>query len=353
MIRTMVRDSYPMVERPNQNYDRADFVELASMAAARRQSLHHTSQRLHRLPDSDTFHGHLHAYKSADVFDAFQTTLDRMLDVARSLDWLQPCDVAIDRHDEAYYGKDASFTVGCQNRRGTNHAHAYLTSQRLAEPRLPLDLERLHPLRSQHDALRDTLERTEKRQPVATYYLDKAFHNRRDLELLLSTGKDFVVAVPQTKLVKRLEKELIRTRTAVHFGRFVATTRHRVGDPVHGPEVVLVFHWEPDPRKKTGESWFVYACPREAPPEELHRRAEAYRTRWGIETEYRILDQLRTRTSTTAYPNRLYLSCLAVLLDCAWRLVRHARTRRDPGRPVLTLNTFLDQVTEPAAIPAA
>lgn len=341
------------MERPNQAYDRADFIELASIAAARRQSLHHTSQRLTRLPDSDTFHLHLSAVRADRVFDAFQTTLDPMLEVARSLDWLQPCDVALDRHDEAYYGQDVSFTVGCKNRRGTNQAHAYLTSQRLSEPRLPLDLERVHPLRSQHDALADLLERTERRQPVATYYADKAFYNRRDLERLLATGKDFVVAVPQNRLIKRLERELVRTRVRVHFGRFVATTRHRVGHPVKGPEVVLVFHWEPDPKKKTGESLFVYATRNEAGPERLHAWAEAYRTRWGIETGYRILDRLRIRTSTTAYPNRLWLSCLAVLLDCAWRLVRHARTRRDPGRPVLTLGQFLDQVGEPAAAAVA
>lgn len=351
-IRTLLRDSYPLKERKNRTYDRASFVELASIAAARRQSVHHVSQSVSRLPDSDTFHQHLHAYKADEVLEAFQRTLDQIVGIAGGFGWLRPCDVALDRHDEANYGKDHTFTVGCKNRRGTNHAHAYLTSQRLAEPRLSLDLERLHPFRSQHEALSDLLEHTEKRQPVTTYYADKAFYNRRDLALLVATGKNFVVAVPQSKHIQRLEKEVIRTRVPVHFGRFVATTRHRVGGD-DGPEVVLVFHWEPDPTKKTGEHLFVYATRNEASPEQLHAWAEQYRSRWGIETGYRIQDRLRIRTSTTAYPNRLYLSCLAVLLDCAWRLVRHARTRRDPTRPVLTLNQFLDQASEPAAVPAA
>src|SRR5919108_2973347 len=288
MIRSVLQRHYPGGRAPNRRYDGADFIELASLAAARGQSLMHTSQAVPRLPDSDTFHAHLHAFKADDVLAFFQETMSEVLSIAHALSWMTPCPVALDRHDEPHYGKDRSFTVGCKNRRGTNQAHAYLTSQRLVDPRVSLDLQRVHPFRSQHEALRDLLKTTESRQEATRYLVDKAFYNAKDLALLADTRKDFVVAVPQVKMIQRVARELIRHRQRVGFGRFVATRRHRVADQV---DVVLVFHWEPDAESKTGEQLFVYATNRERPPEEMHALAKEYRTRWGIETGYRLLDR--------------------------------------------------------------
>lgn len=342
-----------MVERPNRTYDRADFVELVALATGRNQSVALASQTHPGLPDSDTFHLRLHATTPSQVFDAFQARLEELIGLARTLHWLdEAVDVAIDRHNEPTYGDEQAWMVGMQEKAGTNRAHAYLTSQRLGEPRLTLDLELLNGLRHQTKALADLLPQTLRRNPnVRSLLLDKGFYTVDDLALLLETGKDFIVPIPKTKPLHKVEAELYRTRQRVGVtGRFIAWRRHRVGGP-NGPEVVQVIRWEPDPEEETGEAWFAYACARETTIEQFDEWATRYRNRWGIETGYRTIEDLRRRTTSHVYANRLYLTLIAVLLDVAWRLVRHARRRR--GRPTLTLPHFaLDLQPEPVAATA-
>jgi hypothetical protein len=352
-VRRLLAASYPWREPPNRSYDRADFVELAALATARRQSLAHTSRENARLPDSDTLHLHLHDASPTQVFDAFQARLNELLALARVLHWLdEAVDVAIDRHNEPVYGEEQPWMVGMQEKAGTNLAHAYLTSQRLDEPRLTLDLELLNGIRHQTLALSDLLSQTLRRNPnLRSLLLDKGFYTANDLQLLLATGKDFIVPIPKTKATHKVEAELYRARTRVELGRSIAWRRHRVGGP-RGPEIVQVIRWEPDADEPTGETWFAYACPRETTAEEFDAWATRYRTRWGIETGYRTLEDLRLRTTSHIYANRLWLTLTAILLDTAWRLLRHAHRKRG-ATAAYTLPQFHSQLqAEPVPAPA-
>ena len=350
-IRNLLAASYAWPEPPNRTYDRGDFVELAALAMGRGHSLAMASHVHPRLPDSDTFHRHLHGATADRIFAAFQVSLNGLLDAAGALGWLGPSIVAIYRHNEPVYGKRQPYMVAMKKKAGTTWGHAYLTSQRVGEPRLTLDVQRLHALRDQHAALADLLVNTGQRQHVSAYLLDKGFYNQMDLALLLATKTWFVVPVPLTKRVHAWADELRRTRTRVAYGRFVATRRHRVGDAQSGSEVVQVFVWEPDPDEPLGEALFVYACPQGRPLDELYEWSRTYRKRWGIETGYRTLEDVRLRTTTHVYANRLYLSLVAVLLDVAWRLVRHGQRRREA--PVLTLPRFrLLLASEPGPLAA-
>lgn len=357
-----MRGACPVLEAPNRTYSNADFVELAAVATGRHSSLAAATEAVPCLPDSDTFHAHLHAYTPEAVYDAYQRTLDDVLALARSLGFLRgPVDVSIDRHNEPSYGKHAPWVVGMEKKAGTNWAHAYLTSKRNVDPRVTLDMQRLSPFRDQHAALADLLRSTTRRQEVKRWLLDAGFYNQKDLRLLLATGKAFLVAVGgSTQVPKALLDEAWRTRQRVDLNHYVAWCRHRVGGNDR-PEVVLVFHWEPDTsrRKKksvSDESLFIHA---RRPPQDgevldvaaLDRDAHEYRGRWNIETGYRTIEDLRRRTTSHVYTNRLYLTLIAVLLDVAWRLVRHARRRR--GRPTLALPHFaLDLQPEPTAATA-
>lgn len=343
-----------MVERENRTFDRADFIELIALATGRDQSLAVASQTHPGMPDSDTFHYHLKAAKPTDVFDAFQDCLDELLTLARVLHWLDDAaDVAIDRHNEPNYGEEQPYMVGMERKAGTNRAHAYLTSQRLGEPRLTLDLQLLNALRDQHAALADLLKQTLRRNPnLQSLLLDKGFYTLKDIRLLLETGKDFIVPVPKTKHLHKVEADLYRIRQRVGVtGRFIAWRRYRMGEDGTGPEIIQVIQWRPDAAEPSGEYWWAYACRRETTVEEFDEWAQRYRRRWGIETGYRTLEQLRRRTTSHQYSNRLYLTLTAVLLDVAWRLVRHARRRRGPT--TLAWPRFqLELDTEPIAATA-
>ncbi len=326
---------------PNATYGAADFIELAARATARGQSLAMASQTHARLPNSDTLHHHLHRVTSARVYDGFQETLDVLLGIARAFAWLRdPVLVAVDRHNEPVYGEEQPYMCGMERKAGTNRAHAYLTSQRLTDPRLTLDVQLLNPLRTQHDALEALLARTLARQSVLAFLLDKAFHNQWDLKLLLATKAWFVVPTPIDRSVHKAADELYRVRQRFAFGRHVAARTHRLGHPETGAGIVQVFVWEPDPENPGEELLFVYACPELRNLAELDAWAQTYRSRWGIETGYRQLEDARIRTTSHVYANRLWLTLIAILLDTAWRLQRHARKQR--GEPAAyTMPQFL------------
>ncbi len=346
-IRNQLHHAYPWVAPANATYEAADFIELAALATARNQSLSMASQTHVTLPDSDTLHHHLHNVPPTQVYDCFQETLDILLAIAGSLGWLrEPVLVAIDRHNEPVYGAEQLYMCGMERKAGTNRAHAYLTCQRLTDPRLTLALQLLNPLRTQHDALQALLARTIARQAVLAFLLDKAFHNQFDLKLLLATGRWFVVPTPIDRSVPKAADELYRVRQRVGLGRHIATRSHRLGDPKTGADIVQVFVWEPDPEKPGEELLFVYACPELRSLAELDEWAQTYRVRWGIETGYRQLEAARIRTTSDVYANRLWLTLIALLLDTAWRLQRHARKQRGE-RHDFTMPQFLLQL-EPA-----
>lgn len=340
-LRTLIANAYPAPQAPNRHYSNHDFIELAALATGRRSSLHDASTNNPRLPDSDTLHAHLHPIDPTTVYASFQTTHQRLLDTGRALGYFdQPTRIAIDRHNEDYYGADAPWIVSKRDDHGTNKAHAYLTSQRMQDPCVTLDLELLSAFRDQHDALRELVHATMQRARVSTAFLDKAFYTQRDLSILLETPWDFVVAVPLDKHKKAIAKEAYAGRVRTGPGTYVATRRYRVGDARRGPEVVLVFCWEPDAGEPSGERLFVYACRREVDAKTLWAWSQEYSSRWSIETGYRIVEHTRLRSTTHVYANRLFLTCIVFLLDTFWRLVRHARRVRAPSEPVLSMPTF-------------
>jgi putative transposase len=333
---------------PNAVYTPGDMIELVSVATGRRESLHHAGRTYARLPSSDAFHAPLHEVDPDDLFDTFQATLDDQLDVARALGYLnQACVVGIDRHDEAWYGKEGPWLVSTNRCEGTRLAHGYLTTQRLDDPMLTLGLERLSPFRGQHAALKDLLEATLARQSVDLFLADKGFYTIQDLQLLVETGCDFVVPVPANQVPDELNAACRAEREHVAGQRFIASGLHTLDTRNGRVTVTLVFLWEPAAdardRMEGREDLFVYACQPgnvEASPEQLLAWGTGYRARWGIETGYRVLEHNRLRSTTEYRSNQVFLSYVAVLLVNLWRLVRHARMLRCPGEKLLTFPVF-------------
>ncbi len=333
---------------PNAIYTPGDMIELVAVATGRRESLHHAGTTYTRLPSSDAFHAPLHEACPDALFTSFQATLDDQLTLAGTLGYLdQACMVGLDKHEEAWYGQDGPWLVGTNQCPGTTLAHAYLTSQRLDDPMLTLGLERLSPFRDQHAALEDLLEATLARQRVDLFLADKGFYTIQDLSLLVDTGRDFVVPVPANQVPGDLVDTCRAERVPVGGQRFVAADQHTLDTRNGRVTVTLVFLWEPaaDPQERMQgkQDLFVYACQAsalDADPEQLLAWGKAYRSRWGIETGYRVLEDNRLRSTTQYRSNQVFLSYVAVLLVNLWRIVRHARLLRCPEEKPLSFPVF-------------
>lgn len=251
-------------------------------------------------------------------------------------------EVAIDTHDEPYYGKTAeilSYTRKTKAHRGTTHffriASAYVIWR---EVRLTLAMTYVLPEDGTAQVVELLLQRLSDIGIHATVlYLDKGFCCGEVITFLQQRQQATVLACPI-----RGKKGGIR---ALCRGRGSYTTDYTFTDGTK-VRLVLVHSRVPDPRNgnKRRVKWLAFVTVGLAwLPNKVFQK---YRRRFGIESSYRILRQVRTRTNSRNVALRFFLLALALLIQNIWNKARWFFARRpSKGRPVLipsllTFDTF-------------
>ncbi len=77
-----------------------------------------------------------------------------------------------------------------------------------------------------------------------------------------------------------------------------------------------------EPPKKPDDEWSVFAYATNIPVtrDNALEIADSYRSRWGIETGYRVKEEVRGKTCSRNYAIRLLLQLLSVILYNLWQL---------------------------------
>jgi putative transposase len=230
-------------------------------------------------------------------------------------------EVAIDTHDEPFYGKGAellSYTCRSQAKDGTSHffriASAYVIWR---DVRLTLALVYVLP----EDDLAAVLERllqSLSRLGMHSYvlYLDKGFCNGTIIKLLQQRGQATILACPI-----RGKSGGIR---ALCQGRGSKTVAYTFSDGT-AVTLVLVASCRPQKGGQKRRKWlaFVLVNLNWTPPVVYKK----YRRRFGIECSYRILRQAKVFTNTRNPALRFFLFGLSLLIQNLWGLVRWLCTR--------------------------
>jgi hypothetical protein len=235
-------------------------------------------------------------------------------------------EVAIDTHDEPFYGKTPELlTYTCSGRAqdGTTHffriASAYVIWR---EVRLTLALTYVLP----EDDLPGVVERLLQRLGLVglhatVLYLDKGFCSGGILRYLQRTRQAAVLACPI-----RGKQGGIR---ALCQGRGSYTTDYIFTD---GTAVclTLVDTRVPDPKTKHKQrKWLAFVLVQlDWTPRQVYSK---YRRRFGIEASYRLLRQVKALTNSRNPALRFFLFGLGLLMQNVWILARWLFTRR-PGK---------------------
>jgi hypothetical protein len=235
-------------------------------------------------------------------------------------------EVAIDTHDEPFYGKTpALLTYTCSGRAhdGTTHffriASAYVIWR---EVRLTLALTYVLP----EDDLPGVVERLLQRLGyvglhATVLYLDKGFCSGEVIRYLQRTQQAAVLACPI-----RGKQGGIR---ALCQGRGSFATNYTFTDgTVAG--LVLVDTRVPDPKtKRKQRKWLAFVT---VHLDWTSRQVYAkYRRRFGIEASYRMLRQVKVLTNSRNPALRFFFLGLGLLMQNVWVLARWLFTRR-PGK---------------------
>jgi putative transposase len=280
-------------------------------------------------PDSNTVRAVLRECVDNGHLEVIETATNACLQSAVP-GWLrrQAVEVALDLHEEPYYGRSAdesAFIARGQARRGTTHFYRVATAYVLQRGvRLTLAVVFLRKGETPTQAAQTLVQRLKHAGlRLRRLYADKGFRSVELFRFLLAQHLPAIIAVPLNRGAHGMG--------AKARGRRSYRTTHTFHHPQWGAltvPVVLVRIWERRKGKRVYR-WLAFVV--------LHLRAEPhtirqwYRRRFGIESSYRLVEQLRIRTSSRCSAWHFFFIALALVLLTAWnRLQWHytAHVRR-------------------------
>ena len=329
----------------------SDLWRVLVQAAARRAQIDAVCNDLVDAPDSNTVRGYLKAQLTAASIRGLQHDCNRAL--AHQLpDWLwdAPRDIAIDLHDEPYYGQaDRDDPDGwvCRGEAcaGTTHFYRCATAYVMhRDVRFTLAVMFVHPDTDLRWIVQHLCRRVKTLQiPVKCWFLDKGFCS---IPVLRWFDTEFqspaLIAAP------------IRGKTgglrALCHGRRSYRTPHTFRSADYGKLTVPVAVARTFRRrhKATRQAeWLVYVLIR-LPQLAIRQVRKQYRRRFGIESSYRLLEQVRGRT-TVRYPALRFLwMAIALILGNIWIALhwRYLRRRGSGPRRVARWLFTLTQLTQ-------
>lgn len=225
-------------------------------------------------------------------------------------------EIAIDFHDEPFYGKQASLravTCGGQAKKGTAHfvriATAYVIWRQV---RLTLAVHYVLPNEKALEVLKILLERLKKLGFEAkVLYLDKGFAASPIFDYLISSHQPAIIANPIRGITGG-------TRALCH-GRSSYKTLHTFNS---GTQVTLAMKASlvPDKTGKRRRKWLAFiVILLDWPVEKIFQE---YRRRFGVECSYRLLRRVRATTTSRNPALRFFLLSVGLILTNAWVFLR-------------------------------
>src|SRR5215467_5481197 len=293
----------------------SDLWRILLTAAARASYIESACLDLEDAPSSNTIRGYLNSQLSSDQIRSLQRQCNPAL--ASQLPYwlrLQPQQVAIDLHDEPYYGKDGDWVCRGEARAGTTYFYRCATAYIMRKGvRMTLAVEFVHPDSSLEQILRRLLRPIKALKiRIHQLYLDKGFASIAIMSYLQETGTRAIIAVP-------IRGKTAGTR-ALCKGRASYSTRHRFRSSDQGELEVRVCVVRTIAKRRDGErkaQWLVYALINldEMKPQRVRK---AYRRRFGIESSYRMMEQVRARTTSKNAALRFLLMGIALVIINVW-----------------------------------
>ena len=310
----------------------SDLWRLLLAAAARRTTIETACADLTGAPDANTVRGYLtEQLPPVGIVDLEQ----QWNDLLRSLvpDWLhhRPQEIAVDFHDEPYYGRDDpddgdNWVCRGEARAGTTRfyrcATAYLM---LHDMRLTLAVVFVKPTLDKVSIIKRLLSVVRAAQvSIKCLYADKGFCCIEVLRYLKRRHIPAIVAMP-------IRGKQAGSR-ALCRGQKSYRTTHTLQSAEYGKLTVPVAVVRTYQRRRSGRRqlrWLLYVVLGVGGP--LVRVRQRYRRRFGIETGYRLMEAVRARTASSNPALRFLLMGVALLIVNMW-IRLHWLFLRLPGR---------------------
>ena len=299
-------------------------LNVLIQAAVTRQTIESVCKDLDEMVDGETIRGYLNEQIQVDGLQELERRVNQALvtGLPRRL-WKPRLHIAIDLHDEPFYGHTpelASFTCGGPARKGTTRffrtATAYVIFK---DMRVTLAILFVHP----EDALPELVAAVLRRLrilglKIKRLYFDKGFCTTPVLRYVEKSGWPAILACP-------IRGKKGGTRGLCH-GRASYQTTHTFKSQQYGvytaPITVARTYTSHKRSKRKGRRarWLVFVvlnCT--LTPASVRK---CYRRRFGVETSYRCMRQVRAWTTSRNAALRFLLMGLGFILVNLWLELR-------------------------------
>ena len=314
-----------------------DLWNVLVEAAARNAYIETVCNDLAAAPDSNTVRGYLTEQLTPKIIGDLKRRCNRAL-ASQLPTWLadHPKEVAFDLHDAPYYGKDDDpddpdcWVCRGEARAGTTRfyrcATAYVMHQ---DVRFTLAVEFVRPGEDLIQILKRLLRRVKALKiRLKRGFLDKGFCSIPVMRgLLAERDLSIILAAP-------IKGKTGGTRALCH-GRRSYRTEHTFRSAEYGELTVPVMVVRTRAKRRDGSYkwvWLVYVL-LHVPDLTPRQVRKAYRRRFGIESSYRLLEQVRGKTTARNAALRFLWMGIALLIGNIWIALHWKFLRRRGSGP--------------------
>jgi len=304
-------------------YEAQDIWDVLVAAAVERMTVESATALLADAPCANTVRNALRGLLPGDEgVSTLEAQLNEILVAHLSKHLLaKPLPCAVDITEIPYHGQHDEEDEGVRRGRakhGTTHFHCYATLYTVKNnKRYTLALTLVRRSDKVLDLLKRLLERGQALGlRLKRLYLDRGFDNNAVVAYLKQ--QPFPAILPL-----KIQGKQGGTRVLLHGRKshFTTYTRH---SQLYGTEtlpVVVVCKYSGGRYRRQGLVRFAYLVigNLSLPP---HQVFEEYRHRFAVEASYRLMNQMRIRTTSTWLALRLFLVGLALLLLNLWSFIK-------------------------------
>jgi len=318
----------PMAE--NCTYTKRNIINTVIFSVSNNNFIEYSTKRLQDkkgfCPSSDTVFYHLNKLNENSVFSTFQQTNKTLLKQAKHqglFDKSMWC--GLDIHKIPWYGKKKDiFVLGMERARGTNFGHGY-ASLECVNPgkRFTLSALPLNQFTTKKKIIGFLVNQARGHVDISRLFLDREFFNIESINMLEELSALFVIPVKENKKISSLIKEFKQKCQKslppyeAYYTLITDYTLKKGKDSATFTMVIVV-----ESPENSGDEWDVFTYATNIPITQFNavEIADSYRSRWGIETGYRVKENIRGKTCSPGYAIRLFLQLLSVLLYNLWQL---------------------------------
>jgi hypothetical protein len=296
-----------------------DLWRILLAAAARGSTIEATCAELLGAPAANTVRGHLNEQLTPQGIPDLEQHWNQLLS-ALVPDWLRerPQELAVDFHDQPYYGHDdpdCDDTWICRGkaRAGTTRFYRCATAYVLhRDLRLTIAVVFVKPTMDTVTVLKHLLQAVKRAGlRIKCLFADKGFCGIPVLRYLIAKHVPAIIAMPIRGKQGGSRK--------LCCGHKSYRTTYTLRSAEHGSLSVPVAVVRTYQRRRSGGRqlrWLMYVCLDTSGKVVGVRRR--YRRRFGIETGYRLMEQVRVRTTSPNPALRFLLMGVAMLIVNMW-----------------------------------